>query len=80
MMGQTGGVGADGGGAEGDETAEGDGIRTFPFPAELAVGGVGMQIGPMGTDRTWHAEAPCTASTASTSTWSCSSPAAPYGT
>ncbi|MEU2064804.1 AraC family transcriptional regulator [Streptomyces sp. NPDC013455] len=35
-----------------------DGIRTFPFPAELAVGGVGMQIGPMGTDRTWHADAP----------------------
>ncbi|MEU2711998.1 AraC family transcriptional regulator [Streptomyces sp. NPDC007205] len=37
---------------------DGDGIRTFPFPAELAVGGVGMQIGPMGTDRTWHADAP----------------------
>ncbi|MGW3204378.1 helix-turn-helix domain-containing protein [Streptomyces sp. NPDC001135] len=38
--------------------SDGDGIRTFPFPAELAVGGVGIQIGPMGTDRTWHADAP----------------------
>ncbi|MGW1168626.1 helix-turn-helix domain-containing protein [Streptomyces sp. NPDC002550] len=38
--------------------ADGEGIKTFPFPAELAVGGVGMQIGPMGTDRTWHAGAP----------------------
>ncbi|MFD5739440.1 AraC family transcriptional regulator [Streptomyces massasporeus] len=36
----------------------GDGIDTFPFPVELSVGGVGMQIGPMGTGRTWHAEAP----------------------
>ncbi len=38
--------------------AEGDGIRTFPFPADLAVGGVGMQIGPMGTDHRWHVDAP----------------------
>ncbi|OLZ70419.1 AraC family transcriptional regulator [Streptomyces sp. IMTB 2501] len=38
--------------------AGGEGIRTFPFPTELSVGGVGMQIGPMGTDRTWHADAP----------------------
>lgn len=38
--------------------AEGGGIRTFPFPAELAVGGVGMQIGPMGAERRWHADAP----------------------
>lgn len=37
---------------------DGDGIRTFPFPAELAVGGVGMQVGAMGEDRTWHADAP----------------------
>ncbi|MGC0207325.1 helix-turn-helix domain-containing protein [Streptomyces levis] len=37
---------------------DGDGIRTFPFPVELSVGGVGMQIGPMGTGRTWHADAP----------------------
>ncbi|MCS0599914.1 AraC family transcriptional regulator [Streptomyces sp. LP11] len=41
-----------------DGRADGDGIRTFPFPAELAVGGVGMQVGPMGADRTWHADAP----------------------
>ncbi|MET7613493.1 AraC family transcriptional regulator [Streptomyces bauhiniae] len=37
---------------------DGDGIRTFPFPTELAVGGVGMQVGAMGEDRTWHADAP----------------------
>ncbi len=37
---------------------DGDGIRTFPFPVELSVGGVGMQVGPMGTGRTWHADAP----------------------
>ncbi|WP_333775823.1 helix-turn-helix domain-containing protein [Streptomyces sp. IBSBF 3136] len=36
----------------------GDAIRTFPFPVELAVGGVGMQVAPMGDDRTWHADAP----------------------
>ncbi|MFE2100828.1 helix-turn-helix domain-containing protein [Streptomyces sp. NPDC059468] len=36
----------------------GEGIRTFPFPTELAVGGVGMQVGPMGTDHSWHADAP----------------------
>src|SRR4051812_30176668 len=35
-----------------------DGIRTFPFPVELSVCGVGMQIGQMGTGRTWHVEAP----------------------
>lgn len=33
-----------------------DGIRTFPFPVELSVGGVGMHVGPMGLDRPWHAE------------------------
>ncbi|WP_460071018.1 helix-turn-helix domain-containing protein [Streptomyces sp. YKOK-I1] len=33
----------------------GDGIRTFPFPVELSLGGVGMQVGPMGAGRTWHA-------------------------
>ncbi|GGW79063.1 transcriptional regulator [Streptomyces lucensis JCM 4490] len=43
-------------GSEG--TDDGGGIRTFPFPADLAVGGVGMQIGPLGSDRTWHADAP----------------------
>ncbi|MGI5379507.1 helix-turn-helix domain-containing protein [Streptomyces sp. CA-251387] len=31
-----------------------EGIRTFPFPVELSVGGVGMQVGPMGTEHTWH--------------------------
>lgn len=36
----------------------GDAIRTFPFPVELAVGGVGMQVCPMGAGRTWHADAP----------------------
>ncbi|MER6072879.1 AraC family transcriptional regulator [Streptomyces sp. NPDC001817] len=41
-----------------DPGVDGDGIRTFPFPAELAVGGVGMQVGPMGTGRPWHADAP----------------------
>jgi AraC-like DNA-binding protein len=43
--------GGDGGGAA-------DGIRTFPFPVELSVCGVGMRVGPMGTGRTWHAGAP----------------------
>lgn len=33
----------------------GDAIRTFPFPVDLSVLGVGMQVGPMGTGRTWHA-------------------------
>ncbi|MFI2203417.1 helix-turn-helix domain-containing protein [Streptomyces sp. NPDC020192] len=45
--------------AEGGATnGGGDGIRTFAFPTELAVGRVGMQVGPMGTDHTWHADAP----------------------
>jgi AraC-like DNA-binding protein len=48
----------------GDGTVQGgdgdgvDAIRTFPFPVELSVGGVGMQVGPMGTGRAWHADAP----------------------
>ncbi|MFF3638648.1 helix-turn-helix domain-containing protein [Streptomyces sp. NPDC002250] len=42
----------------GGDGMDGDAIRTFPFPADLAVGGVGMQVGPMGGDRTWHADAP----------------------
>ncbi|MER5526521.1 AraC family transcriptional regulator [Streptomyces sp. NPDC002677] len=45
-----------------DRTPEGagddDGIRTFPFPVDLSVGGVGIQVGPMGTERMWHADAP----------------------
>jgi AraC-like DNA-binding protein len=35
-----------------------DGIRTFPFPVELSVGKVGMQVGPMGDGRAWQGEAP----------------------
>ncbi|MFJ7153214.1 helix-turn-helix domain-containing protein [Streptomyces sp. NPDC100445] len=42
----------------GGGTSDDDGIRTLPFPADLAVGGVGLQIGPMGEDRTWHTDAP----------------------
>ncbi|MBZ9638632.1 AraC family transcriptional regulator [Streptomyces sp. PSKA30] len=34
------------------------GIRTFPFPVERSVSGVGVQVGPMGEGRIWHAEAP----------------------
>ncbi|MFI9155841.1 helix-turn-helix domain-containing protein [Streptomyces sp. NPDC053367] len=37
---------------------DGDLIRTFPFPSDLSVCGVGMQVGPMGADRAWHADAP----------------------
>jgi len=37
---------------------DGDVIRTFPFPVDLSVCGVGMQVGPMSPGRTWHAEAP----------------------
>ncbi|MFC8660693.1 AraC family transcriptional regulator [Streptomyces sp. NPDC057199] len=40
----------DGGGGD-----TGDGIRTFPFPVDLSVCGVGMQVGPMEPGRTWHA-------------------------
>ncbi|MFH0515871.1 helix-turn-helix domain-containing protein [Streptomyces sp. M41] len=43
----------DGGDAHGH--GRGDAIRTFPFPSDLSVLGVGMQIGPMGTGHTWHA-------------------------
>ncbi|MEU1304763.1 helix-turn-helix domain-containing protein [Streptomyces shenzhenensis] len=45
--------------AQGEGDGDGDdGIRTFPFPVGLSVGGVGIQVGPMGTGRTWHADAP----------------------
>ncbi|RMB81764.1 AraC family transcriptional regulator [Streptomyces shenzhenensis] len=45
--------------AQGEGAGDGDdGIRTFPFPVGLSVGGVGIQVGPMGTGRTWHADAP----------------------
>ncbi|MFE2261535.1 helix-turn-helix domain-containing protein [Streptomyces griseosporeus] len=46
------------GAAGGQDSQDTDGIRTFPFPVDLSVGGVGMQVGPMGTGRTWHADAP----------------------
>lgn len=32
-----------------------DAIRTFPFPVDLSVLGVGMQVGPMSVERVWHA-------------------------
>uniref|UniRef100_A0AAU1ZUB8 AraC family transcriptional regulator n=1 Tax=Streptomyces sp. NBC_00093 TaxID=2975649 RepID=A0AAU1ZUB8_9ACTN len=41
-------------GAGQDTLRDGDGIRTFPFPVGLSVLGVGMQVGPMSPDRTWH--------------------------
>ncbi|WP_393097003.1 helix-turn-helix domain-containing protein [Streptomyces sp. LN325] len=44
------------GGAGGEEAQ--DGIRTFPFPTDLSLSGVGMQIGAMGTGHTWHVDAP----------------------
>ncbi|MET8412846.1 AraC family transcriptional regulator [Streptomyces sp. NPDC005195] len=44
------------GGAGGGEAQ--DGIRTFPFPTDLSLSGVGMQIGTMGTGHTWHVDAP----------------------
>ncbi|WP_329268648.1 helix-turn-helix domain-containing protein [Streptomyces sp. NBC_01451] len=40
------------------DAQDGDGIRTFPFPVDLSVLGVGMQVGPMSPDRTWHEDAP----------------------
>ncbi|MET8903417.1 AraC family transcriptional regulator [Streptomyces sp. NPDC048232] len=43
---------------DGGDGSGGDGIRTFPFPVDLSLLGVGMQIGPMGAGRTWHAHAP----------------------
>ncbi|MGC9495617.1 AraC family transcriptional regulator [Streptomyces sp. WG7] len=49
---QDGSGGGDGG------SGYGDGIRTFPFPVDLSLLGVGMQVGPMGAGRTWHAQAP----------------------
>lgn len=45
----------DGGGGR---SGGGDGIRTFPFPVDLSLLGVGIQVGPMGAGRTWHAHAP----------------------
>ncbi|MFC3574074.1 helix-turn-helix domain-containing protein [Streptomyces yaanensis] len=39
-------------------TQDGDGIRTYPFPVDLSVCGVGMQVGPMDPGRVWHADGP----------------------
>ncbi|MBX9392699.1 AraC family transcriptional regulator [Streptomyces sp. TRM72054] len=36
----------------------GDGIRTFAFPVERSVCGVGMQVGPMDPGHVWHSDAP----------------------
>lgn len=51
-------------GARADASAQADaggqredgrtGIRTFPFPVDLSVLGVGMQVGPMEEGRSWH--------------------------
>ncbi|MGW0544531.1 helix-turn-helix domain-containing protein [Streptomyces griseoincarnatus] len=46
------------GGARTADGGDGGGIRTFPFPVERSVCGVGMQIAPMGPDRTWRADTP----------------------
>ncbi|GGV82050.1 helix-turn-helix domain-containing protein [Streptomyces thermoviolaceus] len=47
------------GGADAEsEDDAGDQIRTFRFPVDLSLAGVGLQVGPMGRDHTWHAEAP----------------------
>lgn len=35
-----------------------DAIRTFPFPVDLSVGGVGMRAVRMSDERTWHLDAP----------------------
>lgn len=45
-------------GGAGGEGGTQDGIRTFPFPVDLSLSGVGMQVGAMGTERVWHADAP----------------------
>jgi len=44
-------------GGEGGAGQEIDGIRTFPFPVDLSLSGVGMQVGAMGSGRTWRAKA-----------------------
>ncbi|GHE66022.1 hypothetical protein GCM10018771_54880 [Streptomyces cellulosae] len=42
------------GGARTADGGDGGGIRTFPFPVERSVCGVGMRIAPMRPDRTWR--------------------------
>ncbi|MGV9563665.1 helix-turn-helix domain-containing protein [Streptomyces sp. NPDC003480] len=39
-------------------TQDGDGITTYPFPVDLSVRGVGIQVGPMEPGRVWHEDAP----------------------
>ncbi|NGO06357.1 AraC family transcriptional regulator [Streptomyces sp. HC44] len=39
-------------------TQDGDGIKTFPFPVDLSLSGVGMQVGPMGPGYACQADAP----------------------
>ncbi|MFK4145051.1 helix-turn-helix domain-containing protein [Streptomyces sp. NPDC004065] len=41
-----------------DDGRDRAGIRTFPFPVDLSLRGVGLRVGPMGTDPAWRAEAP----------------------
>lgn len=43
---------------DGDDVGESGRIRTFPFPTDLSLSGVGMQVGPMDDRRTWHADVP----------------------
>ncbi|GAA5024574.1 helix-turn-helix domain-containing protein [Streptomyces siamensis] len=45
-------------GAAGGADGSRDGIKTFPFPVDLSLSGVGMQVGSMGPGRTWHVDAP----------------------
>ncbi|WP_055494075.1 AraC family transcriptional regulator [Streptomyces sp. TP-A0356] len=37
---------------------DGEGIRTYPFPVDLSVCRVGMQVGSMEPGRVWHRDAP----------------------
>ncbi|MBW8699443.1 HTH-type transcriptional activator RhaS [Streptomyces sp. MBT84] len=39
-------------------TQDGDGIRTYPFPVDQSVCGVGMQVSSMDPGRPWHRAAP----------------------
>ncbi|MEW2401289.1 AraC family transcriptional regulator [Streptomyces sp. NPDC046862] len=42
----------------GRTSPDGDGIKTFPFPVDLSLSGVGMQVGRMDPDRAWHPDVP----------------------
>ncbi|MER6349979.1 helix-turn-helix domain-containing protein [Streptomyces sp. NPDC001595] len=41
-----------------NQAGDGDTIRTLAFPAGRGLGGVGIQVGPLGGDPGWQAEAP----------------------